>query len=84
MRRWLIATLLRIVRWLDVDRTVVHLTIDPTLVRLAQRLSADVERRYQPGFGDAKRRDLLALLMKSCPEAEKRDCALAIEIAVRS
>lgn len=37
------------------------------------------EIRLGPGFGDAKRRDVYAALMKVFPQARKRDLAYAIE-----
>lgn len=42
-------------------------------------LIAEAEQRFGAGFGDAKRRDVYAALMKRFPDAKKRDLAFAIE-----
>lgn len=42
-------------------------------------LIADAEARFGAGFGDAKRRDVYAALLKRFPQARKRDLAYAIE-----
>lgn len=42
-------------------------------------LIAEAEARFGAGFGEAKRRDVYAALMKRFPQAKKRDLAYAIE-----
>lgn len=42
-------------------------------------LIAEAEARFGAGFGEAKRRDVYAALMKRFPQARKRDLAYAIE-----
>lgn len=44
-----------------------------------RHLIALVEARFGAGFGEAKRRDVYAQLMKDFPEAKKRDLSFAIE-----
>lgn len=78
MRR--LATLLR--RWADaLDPPVITpVTYAPDPYRdLTRALIAEAEGRFGAGFGDAKRRDVYAALMKRFPDARKRDLAYAIE-----
>lgn len=53
------------------------------LVNRAAEVCAEMERRFGPGFGDAKRRDAYALLIKEFPLSSKKDIAFAIEVALR-
>jgi hypothetical protein len=46
-------------------------------------LVKEAEMRLGAGFGDAKRRDVYARLMKDFPETPKREIALAIEQVVQ-
>lgn len=48
-------------------------------IAIAKTLIDQAEARLGAGFGDAKRRDVYARLMKEFPEARKRDLAFVIE-----
>lgn len=46
---------------------------------MTRALIAEAEQRFGAGFGEAKRRDVYAGLMKCFPQARKRDLAFEIE-----
>jgi hypothetical protein len=76
----LAALLRRLADWLDPPRPVVVPEPEPNPFHARVRsLIAIVEARFGAGFGEAKRRDVYARLMKEFPEARKRDLAFAIE-----
>lgn len=79
MRISLASLLRRLADYLDppVIAPVVY-TPDP-FRDIAAALIAEAEARFGAGFGDAKRRDVYAALIKRFPEARKRDLAYAIE-----
>ena len=60
--------------------------IDPTrwdaVDETAVRLAADAEAAHGPGFGEAKRHQVYARLIKTYPTVSKRRLSRAIEDAV--
>lgn len=66
----------RLADWLDPP--VCPYVPDP-FSDITRALIAEAEQRFGAGFGDAKRRDVYAALMKRFPVAKKRDLAYAIE-----
>lgn len=76
MRRWLAQGLRRVADWLDPapDR-------GPLVTRA--RVLCDLEDAIRgPGFGEAKRHQVYARLLKDFPEVPKRAIARAIEDAL--
>lgn len=74
----MIARLLRrLADYLDPPKPIAY---EPHPYRdITNALIAEAEVRFGAGFGDAKRRDVYAALMKRFPTARKRDLAYAIE-----
>lgn len=72
--RWL----RRAADWLDPPVRQPEMVRDP-FHDITTGLIAEAEARFGAGFGDAKRRDVYAALMKRFPQARKRDLAYAIE-----
>lgn len=54
------------------------------IIRKAEEMCRVMEWKMKDASGEAKRHQIYAELIKRLPEAEKRDIALAIELAVRS
>ena len=73
--RWL----RRLADWLDPPVRTPEVVISDPFRDVTAGLIAEAERRFGAGFGDAKRRDVYAALMKRFPQARKRDLAYAIE-----
>jgi len=84
-RRWLIALGLWIARcagWEDYTDVLVRHLPPADLLEAAIRITAQLARR--PGAsGEFKRHEALRALLNMFPDARERDCALAIELAIR-
>ena len=52
------------------------------LLDRATVLAADVDTRYPTGYGEAKRHDVYARLVKEFPRASRRSIGLAVELSI--
>ena len=86
IRAWAVRLGLWLARWggaVGLDRWHVPATIAP-LVDEARWLALDQDAHAAEGTsGEYKRHQVYARLIKAHPEIQKRDLALAIELAVR-
>lgn len=59
--------------------------LDGKLYDLARKMIREIDKKCTEGTsGEYKRRVVYAQILKTMPEAKKRDVGLAIEVAVRS
>ena len=60
---------------------VQHPDIDPLLLLRAHELACDMESKYASGFGEAKRHEVYARLIKEFPQAPRKSIGLAVELS---
>ncbi len=90
LKAWLVRVVLwvlvqsgRLLRWLEPLPTATDPVLEPPHVGAARDLTAHWEQQIPaPGYGEAKRHQVLAALQKAYPHVSKRALCQAIEDAL--